>query len=238
MKILAIIPARSGSKGVPGKNVKILGNEPLLNYTVASSKESGLITDTIISTDSEEIADVAAKSGIEVPFIRPALLATDSTASIDVVIHAVKYLSAQGRDYDAVCLLQPTSPFRQKGFIDKAIEKFIQAGTDSLISVLPVPAEFNPHWVFEITSKGTLTIATGEKEIIRRRQDLPHAFYRDGSIYLTKISTILNQQSFYGDSISYIENDPAYHVNIDTLSDWVTAENLVKKILENDRSNA
>jgi CMP-N-acetylneuraminic acid synthetase len=233
MKILAIIPARAGSKGVPGKNIKILGNKPLLHYTASSSRESVLITDTIISTDSEEIANVASRSDIEVPFIRPGSLATDSASSIDVVIHAVKFLSAQGRDYDAVCLLQTTNPFRQKGFIDKAIEKFIEAGTDSLISVLPVPLEFNPHWVFEITVQGTLTIATGEREIIRRRQDLPHAFYRDGSIYLTKTSTILQQQSFYGDSISYIENDPTWHVNIDTPGDWTCAENMLNRYLEN-----
>src|SRR6476620_1034270 len=123
MKVLAIIPARAGSKGVPGKNIKILGNKPLLHYTAASSRESVLITDTIISTDSEEIANVAASSGIEVPFIRPASLATDNASSIEVVIHAVKFLSAQEKDYDAVCLLQPNNPFRQKGFIDKAIEK-------------------------------------------------------------------------------------------------------------------
>ncbi|MEP6617177.1 MAG: acylneuraminate cytidylyltransferase family protein [Ginsengibacter sp.] len=230
MKILGIIPARAGSKGVPGKNIKLLGDKPLIAYTAISSRESSFLTDTIISTDSEVIANVAAKYNIQVPFIRPAGLATDKASSIDVVIHAVEALSAEGRRYDAVCLLQPTHPFRQQGFIDKAIKKFIEAGTDSLISVLAVPAEFNPHWVFEVTSNGNLAVATGDKEIITRRQDLPEAFYRDGNIYLTKISSVLDQRSLYGKSISYIESDPRWHVNIDTPHDWELATEIVLRI--------
>ncbi len=232
MKILGIIPARAGSKGVPGKNIKLLGNKPLLQYTAEAAKQALLISDIIISTDTEEIAGVAAKAGIEVPFLRPTNLATDTASSIDVVIHALKFLSSEGRNYDAVCLLQPTNPFRRKGFIDGAIEKFIASGTDSLISVLRVPHEFNPHWTFEINESGTLAIATGEKEIIRRRQDLPPAFFRDGSIYITNVDVILQQQSFYGNSISYIENDPAFHVNIDTPEDWENAKTVCEKVFD------
>ena len=232
MKILGIIPARAGSKGVPGKNIKLLGNKPLLQYTAEAAKQAGLISDIIISTDTEEIAGVAAKAGIEVPFLRPPNLATDTASSIDVVIHAIKFLSSKGRNYDAVCLLQPTNPFRRKGFIDAAIEKFIVSGTDSLVSVLRVPHEFNPHWTYEINEKGTLTITTGEKEIIRRRQDLPLTFFRDGSIYITNVDVILQQQSFYGNSISYIENDPAFHLNIDTPEDWDNAKTVCEKVFD------
>lgn len=229
MKVLGIIPARGGSKGVPGKNIKILGAKPLLQYTAEAALKSSLVTDIIISTDSEEIAAVARNCGIEVPFIRPASLATDSASSIDVVLHTVDFLSRKERKYDAVCLLQPTNPFRKTVFIDKAIEKFVIAGSDSLISVLQVPDDFNPHWLFEKNSKGSLVIATGEKEIIQRRQDLPKAYYRDGSIYITRISVLLQQHSLYGTNISYIENDPSWHVNIDTLEDWEIAEKLCKK---------
>jgi CMP-N-acetylneuraminic acid synthetase len=229
MKVLGIIPARGGSKGVPGKNIKILGNKPLLQYTAEAALKSSLLTDIIISTDNEDIAVIARKCGIEVPFIRPAALATDTASSIDVVIHAIEFLEQQARFYDAICLLQPTNPFRSKGLIDSAIEKFFKSGTDSLISVLPVPHEFNPHWLFEINTRGTLVIATGEKEIIRRRQDLPTAYYRDGSIYLTKTKVLLQQRSFYGESVAYIESNPVWHVNIDTLKDWETAQNLCKK---------
>ena len=229
MRILAIIPARSGSKGVPGKNIKLLGGKPLIHYTIASAIKASLLNDIIVSTDTREIANVAAQAGVEVPFLRPQDLASDTSSSVDVVIHVVNELAAKGKNYDAICLLQPTTPFRQNGFIDKAIEKFKKANTDSLVSVLPVPDEFNPHWIFEVNESGTLSIATGEKEIIRRRQDLPKTFYRDGSIYLTLTKTLLNQHSLYGDSISYIQNDPKWHVNIDNPSDWLLAE---KKLME------
>ena len=135
-----------------------------------------------------------------------------------------------GRNYDAVCVLQVTNPFRTSQFIDQAILKFKEAGTDSLVSVLKVPHEFNPHWVYEISEKNTLKLATGEDEIIKRRQDLPAAYYRDGSIYITKSDTILSQHSLYGREITYIESDPDRHVNIDTMQDWERAVVLAEKI--------
>ena len=231
MTILAIIPARSGSKGVPGKNIKILGTKPLLQYTAEAAKKSSLLSDIIISTDSPEIAAIARNCNIEVPFIRPAELATDTAPSIDLVIHAVNFLEQQGRSYDAVCLLQPTNPFRSVGFIDKAITKFENMQADSLISVLPVPHEYNPHWTFVSTGDDSLKIATGEKEIIKRRQDLPPAYFRDGSIYLTKTSVIKQQHSFYGNRIGYIESDPMFYINIDSSIDWTNAEDKLLTVL-------
>jgi len=231
MKVLAIIPARSGSKGVPGKNIKMLGTKPLLQYTAEAALKSSLLTDVIISTDSEEIAAIARNCGIEVPFIRPAALATDTASSIDVVMHALNFLEQQGRCYDAVCLLQPTNPFRSVGFIDKAIIKFEQMQADSLLSVLPVPHEYNPHWIFVPTGDGSLKIVTGDPEIIKRRQDLPPAYFRDGSIYLTKTSVIQKQHSFYGDRIGYIVSDPMFYINIDNPDDWSNAENKLPTVL-------
>lgn len=222
MRILGVIPARGGSKGVPGKNIKLLEDLPLLAYTAQSALASKLLTKVILSTDCPSIAAVAEQYAIEVPFLRPETLATDTASSIAVVQHAVSYLENQREFFDAVCLLQPTSPFRPKGFIDKAIQKFIQDGADALVSVLPVPHEFNPHWVFEPNEKGLLQIATCDKEIIKRRQDLPQAFFRDGSIYITKTS-VIKEGSFYGTKLSYLENHPDFYVNIDTLEDWEKA---------------
>ena len=227
MRVLAIIPARGGSKGVPGKNSKLLGNLPLLVYTSKAAKAANLLTKTILSSDDISIIEVAKQHDIEVPFIRPSELATDTATSIAVVQHAITYLENQGEFYDAVCLLQPTSPFRLNGFIDKAIQKFIQDEADALVSVLPVPHEFNPHWAFEPNEKGLLQIATGDKEIIKRRQDLPQAFFRDGSIYITKTS-VIKEGSFYGTKLSYIENNPDFYVNIDTPQDWIKAEEKLK----------
>lgn len=223
MKIIGIIPARGGSKGIPNKNIRILGDKPLIQYTIESAQEAKYLAKVILSTDSQNIAEIAANTGIEVPFIRPNELAQDDTPTLPVIHHALQWLINKGESYDAVCLLQPTTPFRSKGFIDMAIEQFTMSGADSMISVLPIPPEYNPHWVFEPNEQGFLRISTGEKQIIPRRQELPPAFIRDGSIYLTKTRIILNKKSIFGDKIDFIETDGTYHVNIDSLNDWEKA---------------
>lgn len=228
MKILGLIVARGGSKGVPKKNSKLLNGKPLIDYTFQSAKESKKITTLIISTDDDEIISLAQKSDIMVPFKRPEHLAQDNTPSIDVIKHALENLEKLGYSFDAVCLLQPTSPFRPKGFIDAAIEKFIDTKVDALVSVRQVPLEFNPHWVFVENENGTLEIATGDEKIIPRRQELPKSFYRDGCIYITK-SQFIKNSSLYGNSLGYIENTDRKFVNIDTLEDWKIAERIAKK---------
>jgi CMP-N,N'-diacetyllegionaminic acid synthase len=228
MKILAIIPARGGSKGVPGKNIKVLGGKPLIAYTIESALQSALLTTVIVSTDSLEIMEMAQQWKAEVPFQRPVELAEDDTTSLAVVQQAIQFYEEKGEVFDAVCLLQPTSPFREAGFIDAAVRQFMVSNADALVSVLPVPHEFNPHWIFKTDDKGFLRIATGEKELITRRQDLPKAFHRDGSIYITKMETI-KKGSLYGQKLSYIESNPNFYVNIDTADDWLNAENLLKK---------
>ena len=229
MRILGLIPARGGSKGVPKKNIKLLGRMPLLEYTINSAKESHFLTEIVVSTDDEEIAIAAEVSGCKPPFIRPAALAQDTSTSLEVVQHALSFYEEQQIFFDAVCLLQPTNPFREKGFIDKAIEKFVSSNADCLVSVLEIPHEYNPHWSFEATANGLLKIATGESQIISRRQDLPKAFHRDGSVYITKTEAIKNS-SLYGNSVAYIESNPQFHVNIDTMKDWEKAEKLLTQI--------
>lgn len=227
--ILAIIPARGGSKGIPGKNVKLLGGKPLLEYTIESAQESRLLSRVILTSDDEAIINLAKSIGLEVPFVRPAHLATDLSGSLEVVQHALTFFKENGELFDAVCLLQPTTPFRESGSIDAAIKQFMDSGCDSLVSVRQVPAEFNPHWVFEADEKGCLHIATGEKEIIKRRQELPVAYFRDGSIYLTKTEVILKQKSLYGDTIGYIVSKNKQFINLDTPEDWERAEWILKK---------
>ncbi|MGK4569289.1 cytidylyltransferase domain-containing protein [Flavobacterium sp. 3HN19-14] len=230
MKILGIIPARGGSKGVPGKNIKLLGDKPLIAYTIEQALQSSLLAKVIVSTDDEKIMETVMQLGAEVPFKRPAELANDTASSIAVVQHAVDFLESEGDFFDAICLLQPTSPFRENGFIDQAIEDFAQKNADALISVLPVPQELNPHWIFEKDASGFLNIATGEKEIITRRQDLPLAFFRDGAVYLTKIDAI-KAGSFYGKKLISIQSNPELYINIDTIDDWHEAEKILPKYL-------
>lgn len=227
MRILGIIPARGGSKGIPGKNIKYLGDKPLLAYTIEATLKSKLLIRSILSSDSEEIIAKGKKLLVEVPFVRPAEFAKDDTASIEVVKHALSFFAKENIQFDAVCILQPTTPFRREGLIDEAINKFQSENFDSLVSVREVPHEFNPHWTFE-EEDGKLKIATGEKQIISRRQELPKAFHRDGAIYLTKTEVILIQNSLYGDKIGYVVNSASDYVNLDTQADWEKAEKILK----------
>ena len=227
MKILGLIPARGGSKGVPGKNIKLLRNKPLLAYSYEAAKKSQKLEDCILSTDDEKIAEVGRRIGLSVPFLRPPQLAVDSAPTLPTLHHALEYFNGKGTRYDAICLIQPTSPFRPINLIDSAIDKFIASGADSLVTVLPVPDHYNPHWVFEPNQEGFLKNATGDTTLISRRQDLPPAYIRDGSIYLIRTETILSG-SLYGNSISYLENDPGFYVNIDSPEDWKKAEQWIE----------
>jgi N-acylneuraminate cytidylyltransferase len=215
---------------VPGKNTKLLAGKPLLQYTADAAKAAGLLTRVVLSSDDDAIIEVARQCGIDVPFKRPAHLATDGAPTLPAIQHAVQYLQEQEGDFfDAVCLLQPTSPMRPPGLIDACIGRFVSTGADSLITVMPVPHEYNPHWVFEPASDGFLKIATGEEKIIARRQELPPAYIRDGCVYITKTSVLMNQNSLYGSSIAWYETDPKNQVNIDTPDDWALAEQTLEK---------
>ncbi len=230
MNVLALIPARGGSKGVPRKNIKLLQGKPLIQYSIDACKGSKYISEIMVSTDDQEIAEVSKSLGASVPELRPAHLASDTSPTIDTVVYTLEYYQSKGNHFDAVILIQPTSPLRTSDDIDKAIEIFQSEGNDALISVIPVPHEYNPHWVFVRNDKGQPMIATGEKEIITRRQNLPPAYIRNGAIYITKSEVIINQKSLYGQSLSMYEMGDDLHVNIDTLEDWMNAEKIMEEL--------
>lgn len=223
-KILGLIPARGGSKGIPRKNLKQLNGAPLICHSISSGLKSSLLHTVAVSTDSEEIARISRESGAEVPFIRPTALASDSSPTIDTVVHALEYYASKGQSFDAICLLQPTAPLRNTGETNDAIRKFIDTGADSLVSVRQIPHNYNPHWAFVEEGSEYLKIATGETTIIPRRQDLPTTYFRDGSIYITKSQVITEQRSLYGKTIAYYENIITPDINIDTPEDWQRAE--------------
>jgi N-acylneuraminate cytidylyltransferase len=235
LRILGIIPARGGSKGVPRKNIKLLNNKPLIQYSIESALRSKLLTSVIVSTDDIEIAQISIELGAEVPFMRPNNLATDSAKSIDVVLHAIAELEKINLFFDAICLLQPTNPYRENGLIDLCITKFTNNDYESLITVLPVPHQYNPHWVYETNANGILKLATHEIMPISRRQDLPTAFFREGSVYITKIEIIKTEKSLYGTRIGFHEINSKFKVNIDTIEDWAQAENLAVQYDESIR---
>lgn len=227
MKVLGLIPARGQSKGVPRKNLRLLGGKPLIQWTIDAALSARVLDSVVVSTEDECIRETARAAGALTPFLRPHELAADDTPMVPVVLHALDALTGIGEFYDVVCLLQPTSPFRPMGFIDRAVRLFKDARYDSLVSVLPVPLEYNPHWVFLEDDIGVLRLATGEKSIIPRRQMLPHAWHRDGSVYLTKADILRRKNSFLAGSLGKIVSDPSYAVNIDTEEDWQKAERIL-----------
>lgn len=224
MRVLGIIPARGGSKSVPRKNIKLLCGKPLLSYTAECAAAAKRLSRVILSTEDAEIAEVGRSLGLDVPFMRPMELAEDASATFPVVLHAVKALEAQGASFDAVCLLQPTNPLRRSDDIDDCIELLETSGADSVISVQKVPQQYNPKWVFWQNDRGELSLATGDDEPITRRQDLPDAFHRDGSVYVTRRGVLSKYGNLYGAKIAGYEIKHGDGINIDTPDDWKDAE--------------
>lgn len=225
MKILALIPARAGSKGIPGKNIKTLGGKPLLAHSIASAQENDSISRIVVSTEDRQIADVALQWGAEVPFLRPPELATDETPTLPVVQHAL--LELGGATFDAVCLLQPTCPFRSPTLLRKALTFFGQMTCDSLVTIRAVPKEHHPDWLYQRDEFGHIRLRNGQREPAPRRQRLTDVFFRDGSIYLTRTEVILNG-SLYGTECFGLINEDVLWVNLDTPADWTSAQALVE----------
>jgi CMP-N-acetylneuraminic acid synthetase len=228
MNVVGLVPARGGSKGVRRKNIRRLGGKPLLEYTAESARAARLLARVILSTEDEEIAEVGRRSGLEVPFLRPVDLAGDETPMLPVVQHALHWLEERGERFDAVCLLQPTSPFRRPQDIDACIALLAEKNADAVVSVSPVPVAYNPHWVYFRCEDGSLRLATGEAAPIARRQDLPQAFHREGSVYVVRREVVLQQDSLYGRFLVGYEIDSWRSVNIDSPADWERAERLLR----------
>lgn len=226
MKILGIIPARGGSKGVPRKNIRKLAGRPLIEYTLDACRAAVSLTKFTISTEDDEIAKISLANGAHVTN-RPAELARDDTPSLPVIQHAVTaYEKEFGLKFDAICLLQPTTPLRRGEDIDNAVKQFLETKTDSLVSVCQIPDKFHPNWAYLRNEEGRLVRAISSKELEPRRQGLSPSYFRDGSIYLVRRNVLLNGNSLYGDSISPFINNSQFALNIDTPEDWALAEQL------------
>lgn len=227
-KVLGIVTARGGSKGIPRKNLALLLGKPLLQYTAEAALGASTLSDTILTTDDEDIAEVGRSYGLEVPFMRPKELATDDTPTLPVVQHAVHFLQNLGREYDAICLLQPTNPLRRSEHIDACVSMLFDGDADSVITVLPVPHQYNAHWVYFQDENGTLRLSTGETEPIPRRQELPPAFHREGSVYVVRRNVLMMNNSLYGHRVTGYLLKTGDSVNIDTLEDLQRAEKLLQ----------
>ena len=229
-KVLGIITARGGSKGLQGKNILNFCGKPLIYWTIDTAQKSKYLDKIILSTDDKKIAAVASKYGCEVPFIRPSILATDKSSSIDVVIHALDFLKKEGSDFDYIALLEPTSPLRQVVDIDTAIETLFKNTeiADSIIGVSKVEAA-HPVFDVEIGNNGLIKPYIDEKFKFYRRQDIKELYFFEGTIYVSLISALIDKKSFYHErTLPYFV--PRWKsIEIDEEIDMVIAEAIFKK---------
>lgn len=222
-RILALIPARGGSKRLPRKNVLPLGGKPLIAWTIDAARESGCFVDVLVSTDDEEIAAVAAAHGALVPWLRPAEFATDTARSIDVVLHALDWYEKERGPIDGVMLLQPTSPFRSVATIRESAHRFLEHKDGApLVSVSP--AETHPAWTFSLED-GRMVPFCGWDNLKLRSQDLPPAYTLNGAIYVSSPGRLRGSESFMSEDMqAFVMTNRDEMLDIDTPADWTQAE--------------
>lgn len=228
MKILTIIPARGGSKGIPRKNIKPLAGKPLIYYTIDCARAICDNEDICVSTDDDEIIQVVEDYGLKVPFKRPAELATDTAGTYEVLLHALDFYEKTGRRYDVVVLLQNTSPFRTADHLKGAL-KLYTPDVDMVVSVKECAA--NPYYcVFEENQEGYLHICKGEGNIIRR-QDAPKVYEYNGAIYIINIESLKHQHMHqFKKRIKYVMDEKS-SLDLDTMNDWMMAEMIIKETI-------
>jgi len=226
MKVLGLIPARGGSKGVPRKNLADVGGRPLIAFSIETGLAAQRIDRLIVSADDDEIAEVARGLGADVPFVRPTDLADDVAPMLGVAQHALQALANDGDMFDAVCLLQPTSPLRPPELVDGCIGLLESKSATSVVTVRSIPPEFNPAWAISIDGEGYASWFGGGRDPIGRRQDLPPAFHRDGLVYVARSSTVL-EGSLYGEVVVPAVADSVPLCNVDTTEDLEKLRSIV-----------
>ena len=234
MKVLGVVTARAGSKGIPGKNTRLLGGKPLIAHTIDAARESEVFDRLILSTDDEQAAAIARAHGCEVPFMRPASLAGDDVPHLPVMQHALTWLRDHDRYVpDWVMILLPTSPLRQPFHVREAVDLGVRSGADSVVSVDELPPHFNPMRAVAIDDQGWARLFVGDLPVRRRpgrRQDMPKAWILNGAVYLFQTRLLFDpiEPSLYGDKVAAYTMTPPYGLNIDDPADW----NIVERALE------
>ncbi|OZB36047.1 MAG: acylneuraminate cytidylyltransferase [Halothiobacillus sp. 14-56-357] len=220
--VLALIPARGGSKGLPGKNIRPLKGKPLIGWSIEAARASRYVSRIVVSSDDEEILAVARDQGAETPFRRPASLAGDATPGMDVVLHALDQLAG----FEWVVLLQPTSPLRLAADIDAAIEQCLKTNAPACVSVCEAPA--SPWWMFEVGAECRMRSFLPAEQRPVRRQDLPDLYALNGAVYVAKTEWLRMSLSFLTEETVAYVMPPARSVDIDTLFDFQLAECLLE----------
>lgn len=226
MKTLVVIPARGGSKGIPHKNIKLLNGKPLICYSIDVAREFTTDDNICVTTDDDEIIKVVAEYGLKVPFKRPDYLATDTCGSNEVIQHAYQFYADKGVRYDAILLLQPTSPFRKVEFLKEAVALY----DDNIDMVTSVKlSSCNPYYDgFEEDADGLLKISKGDGTI-ERRQDAPSVWQQNGSIYVINAKSLMEKGLAHFTKIRKYAMSELYSVDIDNPFDWKVAELVIKE---------
>lgn len=219
MAILALIPARCNSKGIPGKNIRPFRGHPLLAHSILHARRAGFRNeDIVLTTDSAEYADIGRRYGADVPFLRPDELATDTAGSREVMLHAIDTLAAMGREYDTICLLQPTSPLRDPQDITEAIALYERYSPDMVVGVCVSGA--NPYYnLFEPGADGGLHISKGDG-LITRRQDAPPVYEFNGAIYIIRVEALRHSPITRFGHIVPLVMPAERSLDLDTEADW------------------
>lgn len=227
--MIAIVPARGGSKGLPGKNIKNLCGKPLIAYTLEAALKSKEIERVIVSTDSQEIASIAKQYGAEVPFLRPACLAEDESSAVDVYLHAVEYLmNLSGQSIPKFAVLLPTVPLRDENEIDAAVRMFKEKDATTLISV--VEADVPVSWYYCMDETGTVRNAGFDTiNVMRNRQKNSKYYIPNGAIYILDYQLLKKERTYYSKNTLGYTMSKEKSVDIDTIDDFEYAEHLMQK---------
>lgn len=225
-RFLAIIPARSGSKGLKDKNIKQLNGKPMIAYTIEAAIKSNIFDDIIVSTDSQKYANISIKYGATVPFLRPEYLSTDTATTNDVIEYTIKELKKAGKDYDYLMILQPTSPLREANDIIDSAKVLFEKEANSVVSVCE--AEHSPLYM-NILNESLSMDGFLQRDIKTRRQELPKYYRLNGAIYLCKVDYFLNYKDFYKEKSYAYVMDKERSVDIDDELDFIMAEILMKE---------
>lgn len=228
-KIIAIIPARGGSKGLPGKNIKELNGKPLIAYSIEAALNSNVFDKVIVSTDSEEIAEVSKKFGAEIPFLRPLELATDKADSMDTLIHALKFYSDIGENFDYIIKLQPTSPLRTAEDIKKAVNLIIEKNGDAVISVSE--CKHHPLWTNTLNIDMKMNKFLKDEVKGKNRQELDKYYELNGMIFLSKTKKLIDTRDWYGENSYAQVIDGNRAIDIDNIIDFKLAEIILQEKL-------